>query len=107
MGTTHHLKSWLGWSAILLIPAAIPLAVLGGLFARPMPRKPEQVISLLEGFLGGTDEHAWDEIEAVPIADPFLEAIRRRAIPMGPPNANEAGLRSLLADLKSRYPEVS
>ena len=106
MKTTRSCNAGLGWTAILLAPAAIPLAMLAGLFARPAARTPEQVIALLNGFLDGTDARAWDDLESVPIADPFLETIRRRAIPMGPPHADEAGLRSLLAELTSRYPEA-
>ncbi len=106
MEEARGIKSWLGWTAILLIPVAVPPALIGGLFARPAARTPQEVSSLFDGFLNGTDERACDEIESVPIADPFLETIRKRAIPMGPPNADEAGLRSLMADLRARYPEV-
>lgn len=73
----------------------------------PARRTPQDVMSLIRGFLEGTDESAWDDFESVPVADPYLESIRQRAIPMGPPDANRAGLRDLLAELKARSPDVS
>ncbi len=106
MATISRLKSWFGWTAILLLPVAIPLALIAGLFARPAARTPQQLLALLEEYLNGTDTRAWDDLESVSIADPALEAIRRRAIPMGPPNWDEAGLRDLMAELKSQYPNL-
>jgi hypothetical protein len=106
MTTISRLKPWFGWTAILLLPLAIPLALIAGLFARPAARTPQDLLALLEEYLNGTDTGAWDELESVPIADPALEAIRRRAIPMGPPKGNEAGLRDLMAELKSRFPDL-
>jgi len=73
----------------------------------PTRRTPDAVASLLNGFLDGTDEWAWDDFESVPLADPFLESIRQRAIPMGPPNPDTTDLRNLLAELKSRFPSVA
>lgn len=72
----------------------------------PARRTPQEVATLIRGFLEATDEWAWDDFESVPIADPFLESVRKRAIPMGPPRADVIGLRSLLAELKARYPDV-
>lgn len=70
-------------------------------------RTPQQIAMLITGFLEGTNEWAWDDFESVPIADPFLESIRQRAIPMGPPSPNIAGIRSLLAELKARHTDVA
>ncbi len=72
----------------------------------PAKRTPQEVAALISGFLDGTNEWAWDDFESVPLADPYLEAIRQRAIPMGPPDADIVGIRSLLAELKARYPEI-
>jgi hypothetical protein len=72
----------------------------------PTQRTPQEVASLMRGFLEGTDEWAWDDFESVPLADPVLESIRTRAIPMGPPKADIDGLRNLLDELKSRFPGV-
>jgi hypothetical protein len=69
-------------------------------------RTPEDLIGMIESFLNETDEWAWDDFESVPIADPLLEAIRQRAIPMGPPDADIPGLNALLAELRTRYPAV-
>jgi hypothetical protein len=70
-------------------------------------RTPQELATLIAGFLEGTDEWAWDDFESVPLADPFLESIRQRAIPMGPPNPNVAGIYGLLAELRARYPNVA
>src|SRR5471030_937266 len=91
---------------IVLLPVLLPAAAIAGLWAKPEQRTPQEVASLIAGFLDGTDEWAWDDFESVQIADPFLEDIRRRAIPLGPPNADVAVIRSLLAELKSQFPEV-
>lgn len=69
-------------------------------------RTPQQIATLMTGFLEGTNEWAWDDFESVPLADPFLETIRQRAIPMGPPHPNITGIHGLLAELKARYPDV-
>ena len=61
----------------------------------------------MTAFLEATDEWAWDDFESVPIADPFPESIRQRAIPMGPPNPNIQGIGGLLAELKAKHPNVA
>ncbi|WP_242919684.1 hypothetical protein [Caulobacter sp. CCUG 60055] len=70
-------------------------------------RTPQAIASLINGFLNGTDEWAWDDFESVPLADPSLESIRQRAIPMGPPDADEAGIRGLLAELTACFPDIA
>jgi hypothetical protein len=69
-------------------------------------RTPQDVMALIKGFLDGSDAWAWDDFECVPIADPYLETVRQRAIPMGPPDANIEGIEGLLAELRSRFPEL-
>lgn len=69
-------------------------------------RTPQAIASLIEGFLEGTDEWAWDDFESVPLVDRVLEDFRLRAIPMGPPNADLQGIRNLLAELKLRFPDI-
>ena len=72
----------------------------------PARRTPEDVATLIRCFLEGTDDRAWDAFESVPIADPILEAIRQRAIPMGPPNADLVGLQVILTELEAHGWEV-
>ncbi len=72
----------------------------------PKRRTPQEVVALIRDFLEGTDDWAWDNFESVPIADPYLEAIRQRAIPMGPPNADVVGLQGILAELQAHDPKV-
>ena len=69
-------------------------------------RTPQQIADLIHGFIDGTNVWAWDDFESVPIADPALEAIRKRAIPMGPPNADVEGILGLLDELRSLCPDV-
>jgi hypothetical protein len=101
MATKRGFKPYFGWLAFLLVPIVIPLALIGGLLGRPARRTPGELISLLEDFLDGTDDRAWDEFESIPLNDSSLEEIRKRAVPMGPPNANEGGLRSIISELKA------
>jgi len=72
----------------------------------PSQIAPQDVANLLRGFLDGTNKYAWDDFESVPLADPFLESLRQRAIPMGPPGADTAGIEALLNELKARHPTV-
>jgi hypothetical protein len=82
--------------------------VVAGLFSRPKPRSPEEVFGFINDFIEGSGgEWDWDEFESVPIADPQLDAIRRKAAQMGPPNADLEGLASLLSEMRTIYPGVS
>lgn len=89
---------------MLLMPIAIPLAIAASLWPgkKTVDRTPEEVAGFLRDVLEGTGgAWDWDEFECVPIADPRLEALRRRAIPIGPPNADFEELRRILADAEA------
>jgi hypothetical protein len=90
-----------GWAAILLAPIAIPIAILAGLLPgkKTVDRTPEDVVGYLTDVLEGTGgEWDWDDFECVPITDPDLDDIRRRAALAGPPDADVATLRLLIAE---------
>ena len=93
-----------GWKAVLLAPIAIPLALMAGLlpFKRTVDRTPEEVAGFISDLIDGSGgEWDWDEFECVPITDPALEAIRLRACGFGPPHANIAELRKLVAEAEA------
>jgi len=72
----------------------------------PSQATPQEVANLIRGFLDGTNDYAWDDFESVPLADSYLESLRQRAIPMGPPGADIAAIEALLDELKARHPSV-
>ena len=90
-----------GWAAVLLAPIALPIALIAGLWPgkRTVDRTPADVAGFLRDFAEGTGgDWDWDEFECVPITDPRLDAIRRRAIKAGPPHPNLGALRLLAAE---------
>jgi hypothetical protein len=96
-----------GWPAILLTPLLFPLGLIAGLFSKPEGRTPADVAGFIRDLIDGTGgEWDWDEFECVPIADLFLESIRRRAIPMGPPQTDREGLERLIAEVRERFPDA-
>ena len=71
-------------AAAILIPVGIVGALIAGLFARPIDRTAHEVARYIRAMLDGTvnDEDSgfdYDEFSCVPIADPELESIARRA----------------------------
>lgn len=92
------------WAAVLLMPLAIPLALAASLWPgkKTVDRTPEEVAGFLRDFLEGTgSDWDWDEFESVPITDPTLEALRKRATLAAPPNADLGELRRILADAEA------
>jgi hypothetical protein len=90
-----------GWAAILLMPIALLLALVAWLWPgkKTVDRTPADVVGFLSDFLEGTGgEWDWDEFESVPISDPELDALRRRAALAAPPDPDLAELRRLLAE---------
>jgi hypothetical protein len=90
-----------GWAAVLLAPIALPIALIAGRLPgrRTVDRTPADVAGFLRDFADGTGgDWDWDEFECVPITDPRLDAIRRRAVRAGPPNADLSALRRLAAE---------
>lgn len=93
-----------GWAAILLSPVAIPIAIIARLLPgrKAVDRTPEDVVGYLTHVLEGTcGEWDWDDFECVPITDPHLDDIRRRAALAGPPDANVAVLRLLISEAEA------
>jgi hypothetical protein len=71
-------------ASAVLIPLGIVGALIAGLFARPMERTADEVARYIRAMLAGKllDEDSgydYDEFSCVPIADPQLESIARRA----------------------------
>jgi hypothetical protein len=92
-----------GWAAILLAPILIPLGLLASLWpgGKTIDRTAEDVIRFMSDLIDGTGgAWDWDEFECVPITDPELDAIRRRAIPAGPPKLDVATLQNLISEVK-------
>lgn len=92
-------------SKVFLIIAALPLAALAGLvssvFGLKEKRSPSEVATYLGHFIeGGGEAWDWDDFTSVPIADPQLDHIRRRAAAIRLPVTNEglALLRELLVE---------
>lgn len=93
-----------GWAAVLLLPIAVPLALAASLWPgkKTVDRTPEEVASFLRNFLEGTGcDWDWDGFESVPITDPKLDALRKRAALAAPPNADLEELRRILADAEA------
>lgn len=89
----------------LLLVAALPLAALAALVSAVLDlreeRTPDEVATCLRNVLhGGGGEWDWDDFTSVPIADPRLEEIRRRAlaVEMPPTEAALSVLHGLLAE---------
>lgn len=70
--------------AAVFLPIAIVGALVAGLFGRPINRTADEVASYIRAMLDGTvgDEDSgfdYDEFSSVPIANPELDSIARRA----------------------------
>jgi hypothetical protein len=92
-----------GWAAILLAPLLVPIGFLANVLpsGKTADRTPEDVIGFMSDLISGSGgPWDWDEFESVPITDPQLDAIRRRAIPAGPPGPDVATLQSLIAEVR-------
>jgi hypothetical protein len=102
-----------GWKAIVLLPIAIPAALVAALLeafgiVKHRDRSPEEVAGFIRDFIqgsgGGWD---WDDFTSVTIRSPELESIRADAcmveLPLTPAGVGE--LKGLLA--KADVPEKS
>lgn len=90
---------------VLLVIVAVPLAALAALVSWAFGLKAKlsalEVATYLRNFVeGGGGAWDWDDFTSVPIADPRLEDIRRRAAAIDLPVTEEglAILRELLAE---------
>ena len=87
----------------LAAPVLLPVAIIAGLLSGPARRTPEEVVRPLEDFLHGTGgAYDWDDFVSVPIEDPELEGLRRRADAIRLPldAAGRETLRALLEEAK-------
>ncbi len=81
-------------------------ALISGIFGKPIERTPNEVARYIRAVLDGTvwDESAYnyDEFSSVPIADPQLESIARRACEAFERAEIDCGaLESLLAEAEA------
>lgn len=90
---------------VLLVIVAIPLAALAALvssiFGLKAKLSASEVATYLRDFIEGDDRPSdWDDFTSVPIANPRLDDIRRRAAAIDLPVTDEgsAVLRELLAE---------
>jgi hypothetical protein len=84
-------------AAAILIPIAVVVKLISTPFERPAKRTAEEVAQYLRGFLNDSgDEWDWDDFTSVPLSDPNLESIRRRAASVELP-VTEEGRRTLVA----------
>lgn len=84
-------------AAAILIPVAIVVKLISMPFERPAKRTAEEVAQYLRAFLDDSGgEWDWDDFTSIPLADPRLESIRRRAASVELP-VTEEGRRTLVA----------
>ncbi len=90
---------------VLLVIVAAPLALTAGLTSTVFGLKAKlsaaEVAKYLRGYIEGTgSEWDWDDFTSVPIADPQLDDIRRRATAVTAPDTEDAPtiLRRLVAE---------
>ncbi|UIJ44828.1 hypothetical protein LZK98_17495 [Sphingomonas cannabina] len=84
---------------VLLAFVALKLVLIP--FERPVKRTPDEVARYLRDFLNGTGgPWDWDDFISIPIADPRLEDLRRRAANLDLPmaGAETAPLQALVAE---------
>jgi hypothetical protein len=91
----------------LLVIVTLPVAMIASLFGSAEKRSADEVADYLRNFIEGHGgEWDWDDFTLVPIADPQLDSIRRRAAAVELP-VTELGsttLRGLLAEVERLGP---
>lgn len=99
--------------AVLSLPFILVGALIAGLLGKPIERTADEVARYIRAMLDGTvgDEGAgfdYDEFSSVPIADPNLESIARRACDAFElrPESDRATLESLLAEAEALTPKA-
>jgi hypothetical protein len=89
---------------VLAIPFAAAAAVIATVLRSKERRSAAEVAAYLRNFLeGGGGEWDWDDFTSVPIANPKLDAIRRRAAILDTDSSEDATiqLRQLLSEAES------
>lgn len=80
-------------AAAVLLPVAVIVKLVMMPFERPFQRSASEVATYLRDFIDGTGgDWDWDDFTSIPIADPALEAIRRRAIEIDHLGTREAAI---------------
>lgn len=89
--------------AVVLSILALPLVALLSLFPSKNTMSPEEAATYIRDCLeGGGGEWDWDDFTSIPLDDPLVDNIRRRALAVDLPldEAGRAALRALLAELE-------
>jgi hypothetical protein len=94
--------------ATIILPIGIVGAFIAGIFGRPIERPADEVARYIRAMLDGTvldeeSDYDYDEFSCVPIADPMLESLARRACQAfeSRPESDRATLESLLAEAEA------
>ena len=100
-----------GWPAILLAPLLLPLALAIRIYVRlfglknTRDRSAREVAAYLQDFIKGSGrDWDWDDFTSIPITDPTLDSIRRRAELVLLPIRSDEGfdeLRALLEEART------
>ena len=93
-----------GFILIFVLPTFIVVKILIKPFEKPARVSADDVVTYLRDFLEGTGgEWDWDDFISIEIADPQLEAIRKRACALRLPPQDEdlALLRGLLSEAEA------
>lgn len=91
-------------AAVVIFPIAVVVKLVTMPLERPDDRTAAEVARYLRNFIGGTGgDWDYDDFESVPIADPCLDSIRRRAASVREPTSDEgfATLQALLAEAEA------
>ena len=93
----------MNWWALPMLPFALVAALVAGLFSKPRRLSAGKMVEELEAliaFAEGAGEWDSDEFESVPLVDPVLEGLRRRALRADWPKPNADALRAVLIDVQ-------
>jgi len=96
--------------AIALVPVALVAGFISSVFGLKAKLSASEVTTYLRNFIEGRGgEWDWDDFTSVPIADPSLESIRKRAAEVELPAADDGMriLRGLLAEAETLTHEGS
>ena len=89
--------------AIIFLPLAAMAGLLSAVFGLREKRSAAEVATYLRNFVdGGGGEWDWDDFISVPIADPYLDDVRKRAqaVELPPTDEGMMTFRELLAEVE-------